>query len=136
MLKVLLLGQSGQLAQELRLSAPATIQLKVLSFQQFTRLATYELRILFQTYQPHWVINAVAFNAVDQTEQQPELALAGNFYLLQKLQQLCASMQSKLLHISSDYMFGGRLQRPYQTDDCTGPVNQYDKSELLAEQWL
>jgi dTDP-4-dehydrorhamnose reductase len=136
MLKVLLLGQSGQLAQELRLSAPAMIQLKVLSFQQFSCLAMDELRILFQTYQPHWVINAVAFNAVDQAQLQPELALAGNFYLVQKLQQLCALNHSQLLHISSDYVFDGSVQRPYQTDDSPNPLNQYGKSKLLAEQWL
>lgn len=136
MLKVLLLGQSGQLACELRASKPATLQLKVISFQQFSSLALDELQALFQTYQPDWVINAVAFNAVDQAQQQPELALAGNFYLVQKLQQLCALNQSQLLHISSDYVFDGRTQRPYQSDDSTNPLNQYGHSKLLAEQWL
>lgn len=136
MLKVLLLGQSGQLACELRASKPATLQLKVISFQQFSCLALDELQALFQIYKPDWVINAVAFNAVDQAQLQPELALAGNFYLVQKLQQLCVLNQSQLLHISSDYVFDGRTQRPYQTDDSTNPLNQYGHSKLLAEQWL
>lgn len=135
-IRVLLLGQSGQLATELKQTVPGTIELKVLSYYEFCTLADADLNRLFMSYRPDWVINAFAFNKVDQAELSPELALAGNFYLVQKLQQLCAVTQSRLLHISSDYVFDGHSFIPYNETDLPRPLGQYGQSKLLAEQWL
>ncbi|MBU1619095.1 MAG: dTDP-4-dehydrorhamnose reductase [Gammaproteobacteria bacterium] len=136
MLKVLLLGQSGQLASELQLTMPVSIQLKVLSYAGFCILSDAELNQIFLRYKPDWVINAVAYNQVDQAELSPELAMAGNFYLVQKLQRFCALTQSKLLHISTDYVFDGTQFKPYKESDRPKPLNHYGNSKLLAEQWL
>ena len=136
MLKVLLLGQSGQLASELQLTMPVSIQLKVLSYAGFCILSDAELNQIFLRYKPDWVINAVAYNQVDQAELSPELTMAGNFYLVQKLQRFCALTQSKLLHISTDYVFDGTQFKPYKESDRPKPLNHYGNSKLLAEQWL
>ncbi len=136
MAKVLLLGQSGQLASELRLTAPASIELKVLSYAEFCCLTDTELKQLFICFSPNWVINAVAYNQVDQAELYPERAMAGNFFLVQKLQQLCVLTQSKLLHISTDYVFDGSATMPYKEHDQSRPINQYGKSKSAAELWL
>lgn len=136
MLNVLLLGQSGQLASELRLTTPASIRLKMISYSEFSILSDAELNRFFLSYKPDWVINAVAYNQVDQAELQPELAMAGNFYLVQRLQQLCALTQSRLVHISTDYVFDGNKQSPYTETDPVWPLSHYGKSKLLAEQWL
>jgi len=82
------------------------------------------------------VINAVAYNQVDQAELYPERAMAGNFFLVQKLQQLCVLTQSKLLHISTDYVFDGSATMPYKEHDQSRPINQYGKSKSAAELWL
>lgn len=136
MLKVLLLGQSGQLASELRLTVPASIELKVFSYADYCGLSNEQLCKLFLSFSPAWVINAMAYNQVDQAELFPELAMAGNFYLVQRLQKLCASTQSKLLHISTDYVFDGLNKTPYKEQDQVQPLNQYGKSKRAAELWL
>ena len=136
MAKVLLLGQSGQLASELRASTPLCIELKVLSYIEFCRLSDTELKLLFISLAPDWVINAVAYNQVDQAELFPELAMSGNFDLVQKLQRLCVLTQSKLLHISTDYVFDGLAKSPYKEQDQSQPLNQYGKSKRAAELWL
>lgn len=136
MAKVLLLGQSGQLASELRLTAPASIELKVLSYAEFCCLTDTALKQLFICFSPDWVINAVAYNLVDQAELYPERAIAGNFYLVQKLQKLCVLTKSKLLHISTDYVFDGLANIPYREHDQPQPINQYGKSKREAELWL
>lgn len=136
MTKVLLLGQSGQLASELRLTAPASIELKVLSYAEFCCLTDTALKQFFICFSPDWVINAVAYNLVDQAELYPERAIAGNFYLVQKLQKLCILTKSKLLHISTDYVFDGLANKPYREHDQSQPVNQYGKSKSAAELWL
>ncbi len=136
MLNVLLLGQSGQLASELKLTIPASIQLKVLGYSEFCVLSDADLNHIFLSYKPDWVINAVAYNQVDQAELSPELAMAGNFYLVQKLQRLCTLTDSKLLHVSTDYVFDGIQLQPYKESDAPKPLNHYGSSKLLAEQWL
>ncbi|WP_233008903.1 dTDP-4-dehydrorhamnose reductase [Rheinheimera faecalis] len=136
MLNVLLLGQSGQLACELQLTVPASIRLKVLSFAEYSVLSFAELSHIFLNFKADWVINAMAYNKVDQAELQPELAMAGNFYLVQQLQQLCALTQSRLVHISTDYIFDGNKQSPYIETDPVLPLSHYGESKLLAEQWL
>jgi dTDP-4-dehydrorhamnose reductase len=136
MLNVLLLGQSGQLACELQLTVPASIRLKVLSFAEYRGLSFAELSYIFLNFKADWVINAVAYNQVDQAELQPELAMAGNFYLVQQLQRLCALTDSKLLHVSTDYVFGGTQFQPYKENVQPKPLSHYGKSKLLAEQWL
>lgn len=136
MLKVLLLGQSGQLACELQLTLPASIRLKVLSFAEYSVLSSAELSHIFLNFKADWVINAVAYNQVDQSELSPELAMAGNFYLVQNLQRLCALTGSKLLHISTDYVFDGAQFQPYKESVQPKSLNHYGNSKLLAEQWL
>lgn len=136
MLNVLLLGQSGQLACELQLMLPASIRLKVLSFAEYSVLSSDELSHIFLNFKADWVINAVAYNQVDQAELLPELAMAGNFYLVQRLQRLCALTGSKLLHISTDYVFDGAQFQPYKESVQPKPLNHYGNSKLLAEQWL
>lgn len=136
MLNVLLLGQTGQLATELRLTTPASIKLIVLSYAEFCILSEIKLNNLFLNNKPDWVINAVAYNQVDQAELSPELAMQGNFHLVQKLQQLCSLTGSKLLHISTDYVFDGCAFHPYKEIDKPKPLNHYGNSKLLAEQWL
>lgn len=136
MAKVLLLGQSGQLASELRSCTPVSIGLKVLSYVEFCRLSDTELKHLFMGFAPDWVINTVAYNQVDQAELFPELAMTGNFYLVQRLQKLCALNQSRLLHLSTDYVFDGSVRTPYKELDRAQPINQYGKSKRAAELWL
>lgn len=136
MVRVLLLGQSGQLACELRAATPTSIQLKVLSYAEFCSLSGTELHEIFFSFNPDWAINAVAYNQVDQAELFPEHAAAGNFYLVQKLQRLCVLTQCKLLHISTDYVFDGLSKSPYKEQDQALPLNQYGKSKRAAELWL
>lgn len=136
MLNVLLLGQSGQLASELRLTVPTSMTLNVISHSEFCRLSFFELTKIFLNYKPFWVINAVGFNYVDKAELEPVEALVGNFHLVQKLQRLCKLTNSNLLQISTDFVFDGSKSLPYREDDSTNPVNEYGKSKLLAEQWL
>jgi dTDP-4-dehydrorhamnose reductase len=136
MRNVLLLGHSGQLASELRLTVPASIKLRVIRHSEFCRLSYDELSLIFLSYKPDWVINAVGFNSVDQAELEPALALTGNFSLVQKLHQLCTITQSRLLHISTDFVFEGERLLPYKELDKVNPINEYGKSKVLAEQWL
>ncbi|MGV0850925.1 dTDP-4-dehydrorhamnose reductase [Mycolicibacterium phlei] len=79
------------------------------------------------------VINCAAFTRVDAAETEPERAHAVNADGPGHLARACAAVGAGLIHISTDYVFGGTQRRPYEIDDDTGPVNVYGRTKLAGE---
>ncbi len=79
------------------------------------------------------VVNCAAFTNVDAAESAPEEAQAINAVGPQNLARACARAGARLVHISTDYVFGGELRRPYEISDPTGPINVYGRSKLDGE---
>ncbi|HUX66471.1 MAG TPA: NAD(P)-dependent oxidoreductase [Terriglobales bacterium] len=84
---------------------------------------------------PEVVINTAAFNHVDLAEAQRQRALAANFLGPAQLARLARARGWRLLHFSTDYVFGGDgLARPRVESDPPAPVNFYGYSKLLGEE--
>jgi dTDP-4-dehydrorhamnose reductase len=79
------------------------------------------------------VINCAAFTNVDAAEAEPDLAQAINAVGPANLARACATAGARLVHISTDYVFGGDLQRPYEITDPTGPLSVYGRTKLDGE---
>jgi dTDP-4-dehydrorhamnose reductase len=79
------------------------------------------------------IINAAAYTAVDRAEQEPEEAMRVNADGAGHVAQAAAKLSVPLLHISTDYVFGGASQRPYIETDLTGPTGAYGRSKLEGE---
>jgi dTDP-4-dehydrorhamnose reductase len=80
------------------------------------------------------IVNAAAYTAVDKAESEEELATRINGAGAGAVAQLAAERGLPLLHISTDYVFDGALDRPYREDDPTGPIGAYGRSKLAGEQ--
>ena len=80
------------------------------------------------------IINAVAYTAVDKAESEPELAKLVNGEYAGKLARVAKSVGSKFMHISTDYVFDGLANEPYQTSTPANPQTAYGSSKLLGEQ--
>lgn len=80
------------------------------------------------------VINAAAYTAVDQAEQEPELAFAVNRDGPAHLAAACARSNLPLLHISTDYVFDGRKAGPYSEDDPVAPLGVYGRSKQEGDE--
>ncbi|QXN90420.1 dTDP-4-dehydrorhamnose reductase [Nocardia iowensis] len=80
------------------------------------------------------VINCAAYTAVDRAESEPEAAFAGNETGPAVLAAACAEVGARLIHLSTDYVFAGTSDRPYDTTDPTAPVSVYGQSKLAGEQ--
>lgn len=80
------------------------------------------------------VINCAAFTAVDLAESEVAGAFAGNETGPAVLAAACARVGARLIHLSTDYVFAGVHDRPYETSDPTGPVSVYGQSKLAGEQ--
>ena len=87
-------------------------------------------------YQPDWLVNAVAYTAVDKAEEEPAEAARLNKSLPAMLGRLCASRGVGLFHYSTDFVFDGRKTTPYTEEDPTGPTGVYGQTKLDGEKAL
>ncbi len=80
------------------------------------------------------MINAAAYTAVDACETNEALAFAVNADAVGHLAAACELIGAHLVHVSTDYVFDGTLDRPYREDDATNPQSVYGRSKLAGEQ--
>ena len=85
---------------------------------------------------PDIIINCAAMTAVDLCESEQEKAFRINALGPKYLAQAAAKSGAKLVHISTDYVFDGRLDRPYTEEDIPNPINVYGKSKLAGEEYV
>jgi dTDP-4-dehydrorhamnose reductase len=82
------------------------------------------------------VVNCAAYTNVDGAEANPGLADAVNHAAVGVLGRLAAARGIYLLHIGTDFVFDGELERPYRESDVPQPLNVYGVSKLAGEQAL
>lgn len=133
-MKVLLLGQHGQVSQELQRSLNGQAELIVLGREQLDLAQPELIRQLVQRLRPELIINAAAHTSVDQAEREPELAFAINATAPGILAEAAAELGVPLIHYSTDYVFDGNHAEPYRESDTTNPLSVYGRSKLAGEQ--
>lgn len=138
---IVITGKNGQLGWELeRLHTQYNNQFNFL----FTGRNELDLNniqsipLFFQQYQPSFFINCAAYTAVDKAETEKETAYNSNASAVGELAKQCAAINCRFITISTDYVFDGTKNAPYETTDVTNPLNVYGASkregELLAIQ--
>ena len=138
-MRVLLLGASGQLGTECAhlLSAQATqYDVLALSRQQLDFANQLALTEQLQTYQPHVVINACAYTAVDKAEQDSKAAQQVNADSVAVLAKTCREIDAVLIHISTDYVFDGESPMPYEEDTPVNPLSVYGQTKHAGEEYI
>ena len=82
---------------------------------------------------PAAVINTAAYTAVDKAEREPDLAYQVNATGPENLARVCAARNLPLLHVSTDFVFDGRLNVPYAPKDQPNPCSVYGASKAAGE---
>jgi len=82
------------------------------------------------------IVNCAAYTNVDGAESETELAYKVNAEAVGRLGNLAKQAGLWLLHISTDFVFDGKLNRPYVETDLPNPINGYGRSKLAGEQLL
>jgi dTDP-4-dehydrorhamnose reductase len=91
---------------------------------------------IFSKIKPDIVINATALHNVDYCEENPDESIRVNTELVKNLSTNCDKIGAKFIHISTDYVFDGKQQKPYTENDKPLPLSQYGKSKLNGENIL
>ncbi len=133
---VLVTGASGQLGQSLQFIAPKHPKL------QFIFVSTQDLDItnqelvnyFFKNNKIDFCINTAAYTAVDKAESEAELAKKINVLGPKYLAVACKKNKSKLIHISTDFVFDGSSEKPYSETDNPNPLGVYGQTKLEGEQ--
>lgn len=131
-MSILITGSSGQLGHAFmesdlkRIAIPlSSVDLDISSFGGVQQ-AISSLR-------PAVVINCAAYTRVDQAEIEPEQAWLVNAVGPRNLAIATAKLGIPLVHISTDYIFDGRAERPYHEYDSPGPLSVYGRTKLAGE---
>ena len=148
-MRILLTGSSGQLGQALRAFLPARLAGEPVELIATARqpeplqgvigldLADPDAcRAAVVAHQPDWVLNAGAYTAVDRAEAEPELAQAVNAGAPRAFAEALARISdgSRLLQISTDFVFSGEQGHPYRPEDPRNPMSAYGASKAAGEQ--
>lgn len=137
---VLVTGANGQLGQSLHYIAHNYPQIefvfcdsKALDITQKTTIET-----VFKANNPDFCINTAAYTAVDKAETESEKAYEINVSGVKNLAEVCQTYNTKLIHISTDFVFDGSLDknqtiRGYKEDDIPNPKSSYGQTKLAGE---
>jgi len=133
-MRVLLTGVSGQLGCDAAktLTARGVPFLGVSSKELDITDRDAVLRI-FREYRPDAVLHCAAYTQVDLAEDEAERCMSVNAGGTRFIAEGCRGTGAKLLYVSTDYVFPGTGNKPWETDDPTGPLNVYGHSKLAGE---
>lgn len=133
-MRILVIGESGQVARSLAERGEAAGFDVVCRGRPGTDLASAPSLARALGDGADVVINAAAYTAVDAAETDAQAAHAVNADGPGELAAQCARADLPLIHISTDYVFDGTLDRPYREDDPISPQSVYGASKAAGEQ--
>lgn len=136
MKKVLITGAKGQLGLDCIKGLSEEYVTVELAKEQLNITSLDDVINIVREIKPYIVINAAAYTNVDQAEKEVDLAYQINALGARNLAVACLETQSKLVHISTDFVFNGEKNEPYIEFDKTDPLSVYGKSKLMGEELI
>lgn len=133
-MKVLVTGVKGQLGydvvRELQSRGHEAIGVDIEEMDITDETAVS--RVMEETA-PEAVIHCSAFTAVDRAEEERELCYKVNVEGTENIAKMCQKLGCKMLYLSTDYIFSGEGQRPWEPEDTPSPLNAYGQSKYQGE---
>lgn len=138
-MKILLLGKNGQVGWELKRALQPLGE--VIALDRYMNdqsdcgdVSNFEqINQTIARIQPNIVINATAYTAVDKAESEQLQNDLINHLAVKNLAEQCQQIDALLVHYSTDYVFNGTGDAPWQEDNSTAPVNSYGQAKRDGE---
>lgn len=134
---ILITGAKGQLGNELKVVSKSFYGYHFI----FTDIDTLDLTNPEQTTafikksRPDWIVNCAAYNLVDKAESEPETAMLVNGTAVKNITEVIKGSECKFIHISSDYVYDGQSNVPYNEYSPVAPLSAYGRSKLAGEKY-
>jgi dTDP-4-dehydrorhamnose reductase len=134
-MNILVTGRDGQLARSLAELAENYPDLSL----HFAARPECDLAVpgsaaaAIRAARPDLVISAAAYTAVDKAEQEPDLARRINAHAVGEIADSAAAIGAPLIHVSTDYVFGGTGDAPMREDEPIAPLGAYGRTKAEGE---
>jgi len=132
---ILITGAKGQLGNELR-----NVSRQYYGYDfTFTDIDTLDIsnatvtKEFINNLKPDWIVNCAAYNLVDKAESEPDAAMLINGIAVKNITEAISGSECRFIHISTDYIYGGSSNVPYNEDVVPDPRSAYARSKLAGE---
>ncbi len=135
-MKILIVGANGQVGSAANqvLSENKHNEIFALTHKDLDISNRNDVFNLLTTIAPDVVLNAAAMTNVDLCESQVDEAFSINAFGVRNLAQCCEHLDAHLIHLSTDFVFDGKITRKYSEYDKTNPLSVYALSKLGGDQ--
>jgi len=133
--KVAVTGSRGMLGHDIQ-RVFTDVDLVTLTRKEFDITDLDKSVAAIRELRPDYLIHAAAYTDVDGSESDPEKAILVNGIGTRNVAIACEEIKCPIVYISSDYVFDGAKEEPYNDWDRTDPINTYGLSKLLGEQFV
>ncbi|MFP4489474.1 MAG: dTDP-4-dehydrorhamnose reductase [Bacteroidales bacterium] len=138
MKKILVTGAKGQLGREIQRQSHLVKDASFLfmDIEELDLTNEIQLKKIISDIKPDFLVNCAAYTAVDRAENDEANAFAVNATAVQNIIKAAGIVPDmKLIHISTDFVFGGKSKTPYREDSKTGALSVYGKSKQKGEEY-
>ena len=132
-MRIAVTGATGQVATSLQERAGPKLEVVALARPAFDLASRAAVLAGLEAARPDVIVNAAAYTAVDKAETEEAEAFRVNAEGAGHVAEAAERLGVPLIHLSTDYVFDGALDRPYREDDRTGPTGAYGHSKLAGE---
>jgi dTDP-4-dehydrorhamnose reductase len=131
-MRILLIGASGMLGTDVQQEWTQDEIIPATSRDADIRDAD-QVRALVSRSKPDWIVLTAAYTDVDGSERNPELAFAVNGRGTENVARAASEFDARLFFVSTDYLYDGATDRPYEPTDAIAPLNVYGQSKAAGE---
>ena len=132
-MRVLLIGANSQLGRCILDRVPAEWSVISTTSKELDITDSIQISHMIERHKPETIINTAAYTAVDNAESDEAQAFLVNAKGVKNIALACEAAHIRLVHISTDYVFDGTADKPYQTTDIPNPLSVYGRSKLAGE---
>jgi dTDP-4-dehydrorhamnose reductase len=133
-MRVLVTGFNGQLGYDVvKRLEELNIEVKGTTRNNFDLTNEIETKEFIRNYKPDVVVHCAAYTAVDRAEDEKELCYSVNVMGTRYIAEVCRDIEAKMVYISTDYVFDGEGEEPFEVTDKPNPINYYGQTKYEGE---
>jgi dTDP-4-dehydrorhamnose reductase len=133
-MRVLVTGVNGQLGYGVvKRLEELNIEVKGTTRNNFDLTNEIETKEFIRNYKPDVVVHCAAYTAVDRAEDEKELCYSVNVLGTRYIAEVCKDIEAKMVYISTDYVFDGEGEEPFEVTDKPNPINYYGQTKYEGE---